>query len=258
VKAEFSTEDAHKKQVELSRQIIFQDKLPQNITKIAGVDVAYEQNISIGATVVLDHQTLELCEFSTSQSETEFPYIPTLLSFREIRPALMSIRKIRVEPDVFLVDGQGFAHPYGCGFACHLGLIIKKPTIGVAKTRLIRELCGRRQGIEFLRFNGKIVGAAVTTKKDAKPVYVSVGHMISLATAIRIVKHCSTKSRIPEPILKAHEIATEEKRKLHIHESQQKKCETQSIEPKNQKSGEPDPRQKASHQSLRATGRSFL
>jgi deoxyribonuclease V len=114
---------------------------------------------------------------------------------------------------VFLVDGQGAAHPYGCGFASHLGLVIGKPTVGVAKSRLVGEpksVAGR----EFLVRKGRVIGEVVTTKKGAKPVYVSVGHLTSLGTAVEIVKHCVRNSRIPEPILQAHKIASEEKRKV--------------------------------------------
>jgi deoxyribonuclease V len=143
----------------------------------------------------------------------KFPYIPTLLSFREIPPTVACIKKLKLQPDVLLADGQGIAHPYGCGFASHLGLAIGKPTVGVAKSRLIgkpTEIAGE----DFLVQKGQIVSAVVTTKEGVKPVYVSVGHLISLGTAVKIVKHCTRNSRIPEPILQAHKIASEEKRKV--------------------------------------------
>jgi deoxyribonuclease V len=119
---------------------------------------------------------------------------------------------------VFLVDGHGFAHPYGCGFASHLGLAIGKPTIGVAKDRLFGEVENiKAEGnFAFLEHDGKVIGAVVTTKVGCKPVYVSVGHMISLETAIKIVKHCIRNNRIPDPILKAHEMANLLKRKSII------------------------------------------
>ena len=114
---------------------------------------------------------------------------------------------------MFLADGQGAAHPYGCGFASHLGLAVGKPTVGVAKSRLIGEPA-TAAGKEFLVQNGRIISEVVTTKKGVKPVYVSVGHLVSLGTAVEITKHCVRSSRIPEPILQAHKIASEEKRKV--------------------------------------------
>lgn len=213
----FSVEKAHETQIRLSRRIIFEDKLPKKIRYVAGVDVAYVKDLSIGAVAVLDYDTLGLLECRTAVCETRFPYIPTLLSFREVPPAVLSIKKLRTQPDVFLVDGHGFAHPYHCGFASHLGLILGKPTIGVAKSRLFGEeenVYG--EPVAFLKHDGEVVGAVVVTKNGCKPVYVSVGHMVSLETAVKIVRHCAVRSRVPEPILKAHEAATAEKRKINM------------------------------------------
>ena len=150
--------------------------------------------------VVLDYDSLELLENQVATCIVKIPYIPTLLSFREIPPAMAAIKKLKIHPDVFLVDAQGLAHPYRCGFASHLGLILSKPTVGAAKSRLIGTPL-EKDGETLLVDKGEVVGATVTTQKDAKPIYVSIGHMISLATSIKIVKHCA-KSRIPEPLCK--------------------------------------------------------
>lgn len=212
----FSAKKAHRTQLQLSRQIVFEDKLPEKIRFVAGVDAAYIKGMSIGSVAVLNYDSLELVESQTACCETRFPYIPTLLSFRELPPTLLSIRKLQNQPDVFLVDGQGFAHPYRCGFATHLGLVIKKPTIGVAKSRLIGEAEGFAEGnVAFLKHKGEVVGVTIITEHGQKPIYVSVGHMISLETAIQIVKHCIHRKRIPEPILKAHEMAALAKRKIN-------------------------------------------
>jgi len=216
-KPTFSVEKAHETQLRLSTRIIFAIRLPKKIRFIAGVDVAYVKRMSIGAVAVLDYDSLKIVESRTALCETRFPYVPTLLSFREIPPAILSIKKLRVQPDVFLVDGHGFAHPYRCGFASHLGLVTGKPTIGVAKGRLFGEVGDKiEEGIAFLKHKGEVVGAVVATKGGCKPVYVSVGHMVSLKTAIKIVRHCARYNRIPEPILKAHETARAEKRKINI------------------------------------------
>jgi deoxyribonuclease V len=209
----FSVPKAHKTQLRLSQKIVTEDRLPQDIKRIAGVDTAYTDEWAIGAVAVLDYESLELLERQTATCRVKFPYIPTLLSFREIPPTVACIKKLRLQPEIFLVDGQGTAHPYKCGFASHLGLVIGKPTVGVAKSRLVGEP-QTVEGQEFLVQKNRVIGEVVTTKKGAKPIYVSIGHLTSLGTAVEIVKHCVRNSRIPEPILQAHKIASEEKRKV--------------------------------------------
>ena len=208
----FSVEKAHKTQLCLSQKIILEDRLPSKIKTVGGVDVSYVGNIGIGASTVLDYESLKLLESQVAVCQVKMPYIPTLLSFREIPPAIASIRKLKIQPDVFLVDAQGLAHPYRCGFASHLGLVIGKPTVGAAKSRLIGEPV-EMKGQTFLVDKGEVIGAVVTTKQGAKPIYVSVGHMVSLETAVKIVRHCA-KSRIPEPTLQAHNLATKERIRL--------------------------------------------
>jgi len=206
----FSISRAHKAQMCLSKKIIQEDRLPEKISLVAGVDVAYAGELAISAAAVLEYESLELLESQTATCRVKLPYIPTLLSFREIPPAVACIRRLKLQPDVFLADGQGIAHPYRCGFASHLGLAIGKPTIGVAKSKLIGKPTLIGENI-FLVENGQIIGSLVTTKENTKPVYVSVGHLKSLATAIKIVKHCVRNSRIPEPLLQAHKLSSKER-----------------------------------------------
>jgi len=163
----------------------------------------------------VNYDSLELIESQTAVCKNQISYIPTLLSFREIHSTVMSIRKLKTPPGLFLVDGQGYAHPYRCGFASRLGLVIRKPTIGTAKSKLVGETVNApmQESSAFPRHKDEIIEAAVSTGHGSKLVYVSTGHMVSLDTAIRIIKHCTQKNRIPEPLLKAHEITTEEKRK---------------------------------------------
>jgi len=211
----FSAKKAHAMQFRLSKQVIHEDTLPETINYVAGVDVAYIKGISIGAVAVLDFASLSLVESQVVCLKTRFPYIPTLLSFREIPPAYSTIKKLQTQPDVFLVDGQGFAHPYRLGFATHLGLAIDRPTIGVAKSLL----CGKvtpvgQHGWSPLMDGEEVIGAEVVTKPGTKPIYVSVGHRVSLRRAIDIVKNCTLTHRIPEPTRRAHILANEEKRNL--------------------------------------------
>jgi deoxyribonuclease V len=217
----FSAKKAHEAQRRLAERIISEDKLPQRIRLIGGVDVAYVEGASIAAVAVLDFGSMKLKESQTAVCPTRFPYVPTLLAFREIPPAIMCIRKLCVQPDVLLVDGHGFAHPNRCGFASHLGLVTKKPTIGVAKGILVGEVeCTKVEGdVAFIRDKGEVIGAQIVSKRGLKPICVSVGHMISLGTAIEIVKRCTLHNRVPEPVLQAHRIATAEKRKVNMSTS---------------------------------------
>jgi len=208
----FSVAKAHKTQVCLSKKINLEDMLPPHIRTVAGVDVSYVGDLGVGSIAVLDYVSLEVLETEVAACHVKMPYIPTLLSFREIPPAIAALNKLKLKPDVFLVDAQGFAHPYRCGFASHLGLALEKPTVGAAKSRLIGKPVVIN-GETFLVDNGVVIGATVTTRKGAKPIYVSIGHMVSLATAIAIVKHCA-KSRIPEPLLLAHKLANKERIRL--------------------------------------------
>lgn len=210
----FSVEKAHETQVCLSKKLILEDRLPDRIRTVGGVDVSYVGDLGIGAITVLDYDSLELLETQVATCHVKMPYVPTLLSFREIPPAIAGIQKLKLQPDIFLVDAQGFAHPYRCGFASHLGLLIKKPTIGAAKSRLIGEEV-ERDGRTYLIDKGEVIGEVVTTKQGAKPVYVSIGHMVSLETAVKIVKHCS-RGRIPEPLAQAHKLATKERLRLAL------------------------------------------
>lgn len=215
----FSVEKAHKAQLQLSKYIISEDKMPMGIRLIAGVDTAYIGDLAVSAVAVMEYDSLNLVEKKVAQRKAELPYIPTLLSFRELPPTLRCVKKLKTKPDLFLVDGQGLAHPYCCGFASHLGVVLGKPTIGVAKSKLIGEVEPfRDRDFAYLWHGGKIVGAALKTVAGGM-AYVSVGHMVSLETAIRIVKHCIRHSNIPEPIRLAHRIATVERDKIRFSHS---------------------------------------
>jgi len=198
----------------LPKLVAREDRLPQTLHYIAGVDIAYIGDWAIGAVAVLDYSSLKLVETQKARVKTTFPYIPTLLSFREIKPARAAIKKLKLSPDIFLVDAQGVAHPYRLGFASHLGLVLDKPTIGSAKSLL----CGKvepenQMGWAPLTDKGEVVGAALRRTEKEQPIYVSIGHKVSLERAIEIIKHCTKSTRIPEPIRLAHMIATEEKKK---------------------------------------------
>lgn len=215
----FSVKKAHDTQREMSKRIIRRDTLPEKIRYVAGVDVAYTKELSIGAAAVLDYDSLSLVESKTAHVKKRFPYVPTLLSFREIPPAVAVVKMLRLQPDVFMVDGHGIMHPYKLGFASHLGLVIGKPTIGVAKSPLIGKV-GEFNGKNWAPITDKkeVVGVALITRKRTKPVYVSIGHRVSLERTIEIVKHCTPRYRISKPIRLAHSIAAQKKRKVQNSE----------------------------------------
>lgn len=214
LRGEFSVEKARQLQLSLSKQIIEEDRLPSSLRYVAGVDVAYGDGWAYGAVAALRYASLSPFEAKIARVKTSFPYIPTLLSFREIKPALAAIRKLNTVPDVFLVDAQGIAHPYRLGFASHLGLLLDKPTIGVAKSLLHGHIEPKnKDGWSPIADKGEVIGAALRRNETERPVYVSIGHKISLERAIAIVRHCTKSMRIPEPIRMAHLLAAEGKMK---------------------------------------------
>lgn len=221
VSSKFSVKKAHAIQLQLSKKVIRNDLIPKPIRCIAGVDIAYSRGISIGAAAVFNYASLSLLESRAARIKTRFPYIPTLLSFREIPPTIKVIRKLERKPDVILVDGQGIAHPYRLGFASHLGLVLDKPTIGVAKSRLYGEVEPLSGKFARISDRGEVIGAAVVTRRGRKPLYVSIGHKVSLKAALDIVLHCTPTGRIPQPIQAAHTLANAEKRKQDIEREEQ-------------------------------------
>jgi deoxyribonuclease V len=208
---DFSIIKARRAQVCLSGKVITKDVLSKTPKLVAGLDAAYAGDLAFGATAILDYDTFEVLETQTVAQKVRFPYLPTLLSFRELPVVAACIRKLKMQPDVFLVDGHGKAHPYGCGLASHLGVALGKPTVGVAKSRLIGEPVEVGRDI-FLEDKGHLVAAVLQTQNGTKPLYVSVGHMVSLEAAVRIVWHCIRDSGVPEPIRVAHELASDERK----------------------------------------------
>ena len=211
LRGKFTVERARKLQHRLAKQVIREDKLPKTIRYVAGVDVSYYEEWAFGAISLHDYDSLALVEARKARVKTTLPYIPTLLSFRELGPSLAAIKKLKTQPNVFLVDAQGIAHPYRLGFASHLGVLLDKPTIGVAKSLL----CGQVQpenkaGWAPIIDKDEIIGAELGSE-GGKPIYVSIGHRVTLERAIEIVEHCMRTNRLPEPIRSAHILATEAK-----------------------------------------------
>jgi len=211
-------ERLHSWQISIAQALDLQRRLAAQVSKnnevsaphfIAGVDISAgkAQGMAIGAVVVLSYPELRVVETKIAQGKLEFPYIPGLLSLRESPLTLAACERLSITPDLILVDGQGVAHPRRFGLASHLGLFLDTPTIGCAKSRL----CGSHEepGIEPGSYaevvdRGEVVGVALRTKLDVKPIYVSIGHKVDLQTAIYWVLKCCRGYRLPEPTRLAH------------------------------------------------------
>jgi len=209
LRGKFSVEKARRLQLRLAARVVKEDMLPRTIRYVAGVDVSYSGEWAFGVVSLHDYESLKLVEARRAKVKTTLPYIPTFLSFRELRPSVAAINKLETQPDVFLVDAQGIAHPYRIGFASHLGVFLDEPTIGVAKSLLCGQVQPKsRAGWSPITDKGEIVGAQLEHKRG-KPLYVSIGHKVTLERAIEVVEHCTRTNRLPEPIRNAHILATE-------------------------------------------------
>lgn len=199
-------------QRELRTRLILTDQLGA-VRQVAGVDVGFEANgaITRAAVAVLRFPELELLDTAIARRPTEFPYIPGLLSFRELPAVLEALAQLRAAPDLLLCDGQGIAHPRRMGIASHLGLLVDIPSIGVAKTRLYGRhgaVPEQRGGWTPLQADGEVIGAALRSRPGCRPLYVSSGYRVSLETALGYVMRCCARYRLPETTRHAHRLAS--------------------------------------------------
>jgi deoxyribonuclease V len=201
-------------QKRLKKQIILKNSFKNlNGKLIAGADVSYDKEIDrfYAGVIVFELQTMQKIEEVTASGKVSFPYIPGLLSFRESPILLRAFSKVKKTPDIIILDAQGIAHPRGIGLASHIGLLLNKPSIGCAKTRLIGEYdnVGKEAGYySQLTIKGKAVGVVLRTRKNVKPVFVSPGHKIDLATSIDLVLKSCRGYKLPEPTRQAHNLVT--------------------------------------------------
>lgn len=193
-------------QKKLSKKVVTKDLFPKPIKTVAAFDISYKNKEAFVAGVVCDYEDLKVIETVKIKDEINFPYFPNFLFFREGPSIIRSYFKLRINPDVILIDGHGIAHPLKLGVASHIGVSINKPTIGIAKNKLIGEIENFENGIAKLYFKGKQVGWAVKRMKYS-PIFISPGHMVSIETSLEIAKKCLKNSKIPEPLRIAHEIA---------------------------------------------------
>jgi deoxyribonuclease V len=195
--------EAAQRQRELAGQVLEVDRFSA-IRRIAGIDAGFPDD---GAVT----RVAEVVEAVVVEAPTRFPYVPGLLSFREVPVMLEALERLARAPDIVLVDGHGRAHPRRFGSACHLGVLCGIPSVGVGKSRL----CGSHDEPDLERgawtslvHNDEAIGAVVRTRRKVSPVYVSVGHGVSLPSAIDLVLDCAPRFRLPEPIRAADKLAS--------------------------------------------------
>ena len=180
---------------------------------VAGIDCAFSKDKErIGAIiVVLEYPTLKIVETARAVAEVGFPYISGLLSFREAPVCIQAAKRLKITPDIFLIDGQGIAHPRRLGLASHLGLFLDKPTIGCAKSRLTGKFqppSTEKGSFSPLTDKNEIIGAVLRTRSNVKPLFISIGHKCTLDDAVNITLACTPKYRLPEPTRLAHQMIT--------------------------------------------------
>ncbi len=206
---DLSPAEAYALQRDLARRLILEDAHGPWRT-VAGVDVSVKRGLARAAVVVLAYPSLEEIARALAERPVEFPYVPGLLSFREAPVVLEALARLEGVPDVLLFDGQGYAHPRRLGIASHIGVLLDHPSMGCAKSRLwgSHGALAPERGSQVPLVDGEeVIGAVVRTRAGVKPVYVSVGHRVSLQSAVELVLTCAAGFRLPEPIRRAHRAA---------------------------------------------------
>jgi deoxyribonuclease V len=208
---DLSPAEARRLQEELASRVVVGPALDlSGVRHVAGADVSTQGERAYATVVVLDFPGLSLVEVQGFEASLRFPYVPGLLSFREIPPVVGAIRKVRTEVDALILDAQGLAHPRRMGLASHLGIFLAVPTIGCAKSRLVGsfEEPGMEKGSATdLVHRGEVVGKVLRTREGVSPVYVSVGSGIDLRSSVELVLACCTRYRLPESTRQAHNAA---------------------------------------------------
>jgi deoxyribonuclease V len=185
--------------------------LPDAVETVAGIDVSIRDDTAQAAVAVLRLPDLEIVDRATHRCAVPFPYVPGLLSFRETPPVLPALEQLSVTPDVLMTDSHGRAHPRRFGFACHLGVLLDHPALGVAKSILVGTPGGDVPPEKGSRVplvdDEETVGTVLRTRTDVNPVYVSVGHRLTLDDAVSLTLECSPRYKIPEPTRQAHRLS---------------------------------------------------
>ncbi|PNS09731.1 deoxyribonuclease V [Solilutibacter silvestris] len=215
---------ARELQRELAKGVIVRDDFPRPLRTVAGLDVGFEKDgaITRAAAVLLDADTLEVIDQQIVRIPTRMPYIPGLLSFRELPALLPALEALARTPDLVMIDGHGIAHPRRLGIAAHFGVITGLPSIGVAKSVLVgaaRPLHDTRGAHTPLRDKGEQIGWILRSKPGCLPLIVSPGHRVSMAAAPELVMRFATHYRLPEPTRLADRLASRRDERRHRPEA---------------------------------------
>lgn len=205
-------EEATALQNQWASKVVKSDQFPKDYATIGGVDLHYLKNSDkvVACVVVLQRETLKVIDSAVVEERNIFPYIPGLFSFREIPSITKAMAKLTIQPDLLVCDGQGFAHPRRFGLACHLGVLFDIPTIGCGKSRFIGDYCApgsQRGDWSQLMDQNEVIGNVLRTQDGVKPIFVSIGHRISLQSATEIVLSLATAYRLPETTRMADQMA---------------------------------------------------
>ncbi|MBW2983506.1 endonuclease V [Candidatus Woesearchaeota archaeon] len=196
-------------QISLAKKVVCRDEFDK-VKLVGGVDQAFVNDEVISAIVICDYKTLEPIEEKYAVVKAAIPYIPGYLSYREAPAIVEAYGKLEHKPDVLIVDGNGILHPRRIGMASHVGILLDIPTIGIAKNLLLGRAIDREVMVE-----NEVRAFELTTKEHARPIYVSIGHKITLGSSVRIVKECLVHPhKLPEPLHLAHRKANEVKEQL--------------------------------------------
>jgi len=214
---DLSAREARELQNRLRELVVLSPPADLDPRRVAGLDISMDRgsDVGYGGIVVLDADSLEEVDRSGVAADLSFPYIPGLLSFRELPVLIGAWEALRTRPDVLIFDGQGIAHPRRLGLACHGGLLFGVPSIGCAKSLLVGthgELGEERGSTAEIVHRGEVVGMALRTRARVSPVYVSPGHLMDLETAVELVLRVSPRFREPETTRRAHRLVNELRR----------------------------------------------
>ncbi len=212
-----SPSEAIELQYKLKRRIKFEPVNVENMRLIAGVDASYSKRFgkTIAGVVVYDRLKKEVVEETYAVCDTEFPYVPGLLAFREGRAVCMALESLKTDPDCVMFDGHGYSHPRRMGIATHIGVLFDAPSIGCAKSKLSGEYEADRDfSLVYDKKRCEILAVAVRTKRNTKHIFVSVGNRMNLDSALRLTLSCIEGYRLPQPTRFAHLFVTRLKDEL--------------------------------------------
>jgi deoxyribonuclease V len=208
---DLAVKEAKALQEQLAERVVTETTFdPTAVETVAGVDVSFRKGRARAAVVVLRLADLVLVDCALCEEAVRFPYVPGLLAFREAPSVLGALSKLTIWPDLCIYDGHGLAHPRRVGLASHMGVILDQPSIGCAKSRLVGEHGEPGDGAGDwtpLRDGKQTIGAVVRSRPGVKPVYISIGHRVSLSTSVEMVLRCTRGYRLPETTRLAHKVA---------------------------------------------------